>query len=129
MEGVMDQIQLYSVATPPKRKKNLVGWILGTFLGVILLVTIATIIIRENYACVDRYLTYENYLKIENGMTYSQVSHIFGNYGGKLELSSGYGPGSLKYYSWSASKSYDMRVVTVCFEDDKVVSKAQIGLG
>lgn len=70
-------------------------------------------------------LTYENYLKIHNGMTYSQVTELFDS-PGELTTSGGFDGYSLKYYTWQNSSG--TKIVVVGFENNKVCAKSQIGL-
>jgi hypothetical protein len=67
-------------------------------------------------------LTYANYLKITDGMSKSEVCGILG-YGCEEVSSSSYEDITTKIYVWG-----DYPNITVCFTNDKVVSKAQIGL-
>lgn len=71
-------------------------------------------------------LTYSNYLKIENDMTYRQVADIFG-FEGKLEYSSSYGNYTYETYEWE-NKDEILVYVTVHFTNGKVTSKNQWGL-
>ena len=75
---------------------------------------------------IDDYLTYENYLKIENGMTYSEVVDILGGYEGTLDTSAGSEGYYLEYYSWTSE--YGLEIITIGFENGKVMAKSQIGL-
>lgn len=72
-------------------------------------------------------ITYENYCRITNGMTYGEVVEILGK-SGKLDTEAGYGNYSLKYYTWEKETLFDYIVIVVGFENNKVVSKSQIGL-
>ena len=72
------------------------------------------------------YLTYANYTKIQNGMSYSEVVSILGNHEGTLDTSAGYGGYTLSYYSWSNSSG--TRCIVVGFENGKVCAKSQYGL-
>lgn len=71
-------------------------------------------------------LTYSNYLKIENNMTYRQVADIFG-FEGELEYSSSYGDYTYETYKWE-NKNEILVYVTVHFTNGKVTSKSQWGL-
>lgn len=70
-------------------------------------------------------LTYSNYLKIHDGMTYNEVVDLLGSYG-SLDSSSSYGGYTLAYYSWS--NAYGTRCIVVGFENGKVCAKSQYGL-
>lgn len=65
-------------------------------------------------------VTLENYEKIEDGMTLSQVEDILG----KGDLSANIGETSI--FSWPGG---GFSSISVTFTDDKVSSKLQIGLG
>ena len=72
------------------------------------------------------YITYENYTKIHNGMSYSEVVSILGNHEGTLDTtasSSGY---TLSYYSWTNPSG--SRCIVIGFENGKVCAKSQYGL-
>lgn len=72
-------------------------------------------------------LTYENYLKVQNGMTYTEVCDIFGQSGIQQPHTEveGY---SLTVYSWEKNSSFSYANVVVMFENGKVTSKSQVGL-
>lgn len=72
------------------------------------------------------YLTYENYSKIRNGMSYGEVVEIFEGHHGTLQTSGGYGDYRLEYYAWT--NSFGTKVVVVGFENNKVMTKSQTGL-
>ena len=70
-------------------------------------------------------ITYENYQKIQNGMTYTQVVDVFGGKDGELESYSSSGGYTLEFYSWTRG---DYASVVICFENGLVTSKSQFGL-
>ena len=72
------------------------------------------------------YLTYSNYQKIENGMTYEEVVQIFEGHEGILDTSSSFGDFSITSYTWE--NEIGTRYVSVVFENNKVYSKSQFGL-
>ena len=72
------------------------------------------------------YLTYENYMKIQTGMTYQQVVSALNNHQGELNSSSGYGGYTLEYYTWSNKTG--TRCIVVGFENGKMCTKTQYGL-
>ncbi len=70
-------------------------------------------------------VTYANFEKIENGMTYEQVVEIFGE-DGKILSESTVLDTSMQIYYW-----YDSTGISNCnvtFQNNKVMAKAQIGL-
>jgi hypothetical protein len=69
--------------------------------------------------------TYEEYLKISNGMTYSEVVEIIGSEGTETSSASAGGYTS-KVYKWDGSEKNSNVVVT--FTNDLVVAKAESGL-
>jgi len=73
-----------------------------------------------------RYLTYRNYERIQNGMSYSEVVNIFGGNQGVLSTSSGYGGYTLSFYTWSNSSG--TICVSVGYENNRVCAKSQYGL-
>lgn len=75
---------------------------------------------------IDDYLTYDNYIQIQNGMTYQEVVDILGGYDGTLDTSAGSGGYYLEYYYWSSE--YGFEIITVGFENGRVCAKSQIGL-
>lgn len=72
-------------------------------------------------------VTYENYNKITNGMTYEQVVDIFGTEGEVLsDVDIGEDEFKTVVYCW-----YDSSEISNCnitFQGEKVVAKAQFGL-
>lgn len=71
--------------------------------------------------------TYENFLKIQNGMTYTEVCDILGSRGVQQSNTEveGY---SLTVYSWEKNSTFSYANVVVMFENGKVTSKSQVGL-
>ncbi len=112
--------------TENKLKLNTKTWII---LVVAILVVVAIVVIcftvdGGNSSTSINKITYENYAKITNGMTYSQVKNILGE--GEESLSSGYGNYTLTYYTWTNLSG--TAVITVGFQNGKVCAKSQIGL-
>lgn len=70
-------------------------------------------------------LTYENFCKISEGMSYSAVCDLLGGEGTYV---SGASSGGYSYVIYSWSNYSGTKVVTVGFDNGKVSSKAQIGL-
>ncbi|MCB1024327.1 MAG: DUF3862 domain-containing protein [Acidobacteria bacterium] len=69
-------------------------------------------------------LTIENYKKIKNGMTYEEVVEIFGEEGEEISSLDVAGYKS-ETYIW---KSGTFTTVTLTFQNEKLMSKFQIGL-
>jgi len=73
----------------------------------------------------SRAVTLANFGKVQTGMTYSEVSDIFGG-PGELTAQSEFGGFKNEIYSWAPDKGFGS--VTVTFMNGKVQSKAQFGL-
>jgi hypothetical protein len=71
-------------------------------------------------------VTLENYLKIQTGMTYSQVVEILGEPGEELSRSS-FGDITTVMYSWKGKGSLGANM-NAMFQNDRLISKAQFGL-
>jgi len=102
-------------------------WIVAVIAFIIAFVVVISIILGSR-GCSSSvsYLTYENYIKIQNGMSYSEVVEILDGHQGQLDTESGYGGYTLKYYSWTNSSS--TRCIVVGFENNRVCAKSQYGL-
>lgn len=108
---------------PPKQNSN------ATVIGVIAVVAIVVILFAVIFSFLggsNSYLTYENYMKIHNGMTYNEVVEVLDNHQGELDTSAGYGGYSLSYYSWTNSSG--SRCIVIGFENGRVCAKSQYGL-
>lgn len=70
-------------------------------------------------------LTYSNYSKIENGMTYKEVVDMLGEEG-KLSTSGGSNSYYLEYYEWFNSSG--TKIIVIGFENGRVCAKSQTGL-
>lgn len=70
--------------------------------------------------------SYEEYLQIENGMTYDQVVEIIGSEGKEASTATVGGTTS-SVYQWDGSAKYSN--VAITFTNNAVVAKAQAGLG
>lgn len=101
-------------------KKNFIG--LGICLFIVL-IFFAVIIISAAIDS-DDYLNYENYEKIEIGMTYEEVVELLDNHIGKSINSSGRG-GSI--YAWS-NDSGSCKIVIAFDKKGLVANKSQSGL-
>jgi len=89
-------------------------------------VLIIFILVLFSSGCFSTYLTYENYSKIKNGMSYSEVVEILDNHEGELDTSAGYGGYTLSYYHWTSTSG--SRCIVVGFENGRVCAKSQYGL-
>ena len=67
----------------------------------------------------------DKFAKIESGMTYDQVKEIIGS-DGTEQSTSAVGNTTTTIYEWDSDS---FGVATVTFQDDKVVNKAQAGVG
>jgi hypothetical protein len=70
-------------------------------------------------------VTLANFNKVQTGMTYGEVSKVFGN-PGELTVQSEFGGYKSEIYSWKAARGFGSATVT--FMNGKVQSKAQFGL-
>lgn len=122
----MEEIKLDIKNDNIKSKNKAIGFIVGGVLIIALIVCLAMIINSPATESAVSHITYENYMKIENDMSYGEVVAILGNNRGELSTSSSYGGYTLSYYSWTSN--YPMRVITVGFQNGKVIAKSQIGL-
>ena len=98
-------------------------------IGIIICVTVFVVIfaiIIISMGGTKTHLTYDNYKKIQTGMTYSEVVKILDNHQGDLDTSSSYGGYTLAYYTWTNSSG--SRCIVVGFENGKVCAKSQYGL-
>ena len=116
------------VKTTDKRDNNLKD----IFLAVVIIASVFLAILIIYYGFINQSgetvtdgLSYNNYMKIKNGMSYEEVTEIFGDEG-ELTSSAGYGDYSLKYYTWQNFSG--SKIVVVGFENNKVIAKSQIGL-
>ena len=75
----------------------------------------------------DTYLTYENYSKIQAGMTYEEVVNVMQGNEGVLDTTSSYGGYTLSFYTWSDELGF--KCIVVGFENGRVSTKSQTGLG
>lgn len=119
-----------------KQKIGVGGWIFIVLMSFYFICAVALICVNDtsnsssnnngNSKSIYANLTYSNYLKIENNMTYRQVADIFG-FEGELEYSSSYGNYTYETYEWE-NKDEILVYVTVHFTNGKVTSKSQWGL-
>ena len=97
--------------------------VLAVFIGVVI---IALFMANIGRSISGGYLTYENYMDINNGMTYSEVVKVLDGHEGELNTSAGSGGYSIKYYSWKNSSG--SRIIVVGFMNGVVCAKSQVGL-
>lgn len=105
--------------------KTAIGVVVAIIIGVIIGVILFAVII-SSVGGSNSYLTYENYMKIHNGMTYNEVVDVLDGNQGELNTSGGYGDYTLSYYTWS--NSLGTRCIVVGFENGRVCAKSQYGL-
>lgn len=110
--------QQNQASTPPTNKSN-VGVIIGIIIAIIPIIFIVITI-------KDSPMSLSNYNKIKEGMTYEQVVDILGGKEGEVSADSSYGGYSSSAYIWT--DTFENRVITVIFFQNKVLSKAQSGL-
>lgn len=105
----------------PKKNVNIVA---GSIFSVIIFIALMVWILMPIGGSVGT-LTYENYMSINNGMSYSQVCDIFDS-NGELSSTAGMEGYTLSYYTWS--NEIGTRIVVVSFENGRVTGKSQVGL-
>ena len=125
----MEEIQLNSSENESRQKrgKGVIIAVIGFVVLVVLGFSIIVVGTSGDGLSNSNYLTYSNYTKIKNGMSYSQVVEILDNNQGVLDTSSSYGGYTLSYYTWSNSSG--TKFIIVGFENGGVCSKSQYGLG
>ena len=119
----MTQSYDFSASAKMKRfmranKKNLIA------LGIVcfILLVLFSIIIISAATDSDDYLTYENYEKIENGMTYNEVVEVLENHKGTSNNSN-----RGRYITWQDDTG--SRRISVSFDENGIVyNKSQDGL-
>lgn len=119
----MDEINVGNQNNQPPQTSNnktAIGVVVVIIIGVILFAVIISS--AGGYS----YLTYENYMKIHNGMTYNEVLDVLDGHQGKLDTSAGYGDYTLSYYTWTNSSG--SRCIVIGFENGRVCAKSQYGL-
>ena len=102
----------------------ILGAIIVTTYTFSLLDSISESINEEKIIAEQNKVTYENFSKIEIGMTYEQVVEIFGEEG-KVYLETSDLDSETKLYEWYDSSHGECRI---WFEDNKVTSKTQVNL-
>lgn len=74
---------------------------------------------------ISKYITLEEFNKIETGMTYDQVKEIIGSEG-TVNSDTSYGGQRMIIYSWYGSD--EISNANFNFENDSLINKTQIGL-
>jgi hypothetical protein len=120
----MEEINLGD-STNLQIKSNSNKKVIGIVICAITLIMVFVIILAST-PTTKTYLTYNNYKKIQTGMTYNEVVEILENHPGSLDTSSSYGGYTLAYYTWANNDR--TRCIIVGFENGKVCSKSQYGL-
>lgn len=92
---------------------------------VISLIVVFFVILFSALSCDPSPINYENYLKVQNGMTYREVKAIFER-DGELTLSGGFDDYSLSYYTWENAAGN--KIIVVGFANNRVCTKSQVGL-
>ena len=121
---IMEEINLGNQTnqpTHPNSNKKIIGIVICIAVFVVILA-----IIISSPGGTKTYLTYENYMKIQTGMTYGEVVKILNDHQGDLDTSASYGGYTLSYYTWTNSSG--TRCIVVGFENGKVCTKSQYGL-
>lgn len=124
----MEEIKLLENEKTAKVGENHSTAILVTAIVIAVFAFVVCIVILTAVPSVapKEYLTYENYMKIQNGMTYSEVVEIFDGHDGELDTSAGFGDYSLEYYDWTNSSG--SKIIVIGFSNGRVCAKSQIGL-
>ena len=120
----MEEFNLGNQTNPPTHT-NINKKVIAIVICILVFVVIFAIIISST-AGTKTYLTYDNYRKIQTGMTYNEVVKVLDNHQGDLDISSSYGGYTLAYYTWTNNSG--TRCIVVGFENGKVCAKSQYGL-
>lgn len=118
----MDEIDLSSGNNTNNEPTNKSGLV---FLIAIIAIIIFVVVIIFALSG-GTYLTYDNYMKIKNGMSYNEVVEILDGHKGELDTSGGGYGYYLSYYSWTNASG--SACIVVCFENGRVCAKSQYGL-
>ena len=121
----MEEIKLNDDFNESPNENNGKGAWIGIAGFLVLLIIVVAVVVGVSGD--SNYLTYSNYTKIQNGMSYSQVVDILDGHKGVLDTSSSYGGSTLSYYTWSNSAG--TKCIVVGFENGHVCAKSQYGLG
>lgn len=121
MQEIEMQTSEINVEKHTNNKK--IVWIVGIFL---LVGVVVIVLLLCNLGGTGTYLTYENYCKIQTGMSYNQVVEVLDNHNGTLDSTSSYEDYTFSIYTWSNSSG--TRCIVVSFDNGKVSAKSQYGL-
>ncbi|MBR2340866.1 MAG: hypothetical protein IKA72_00450 [Clostridia bacterium] len=121
----MEEFNLGNQTNQPQNPTNNKK-VIGIVICIAVFVVMIFAIIISSTGDTKTYLTYDNYMKIQTGMTYNEVVEVLDNHQGDLDTSSSYGGYTLSYYTWTNSSG--TRCIVVGFENGKVCAKSQYGL-
>lgn len=125
----MEEIKLEDNSDEIIKNNNKRNIIIGAITFIVLCVVVFVVAIavsKSDGSSTGDYLTYDNYVSIRDGMTYSQVVNVLGGKSGVLDTSSSYGGYTLAYYTWKNRSG--TKCIVVGFENGKVCAKSQYGL-
>lgn len=126
-EKTMQEFELSPEEQNPKNPYSLTKTIGLAFLIVLCFLPFIFLFVEcDGTSSITTPINYDNYVKIEEGMTYNRVVDILGGQQGELDTSSSYGGYTYKIYTWSNASG--TRIITVSFMNNKVSAKSQIGL-
>ena len=109
---------------PQNNSTNYIVWIIVAVVVIVIIGVVVGVLVSKTGG--NEYLTYDNYMKIKNGMSYSQVCAVLGGHSGTLDTTSSYGGYTMSIYMWSNSSGTKCIVVT--FDNGAVSAKSQYGL-
>lgn len=107
-------------------KRNKIIGVITFIVSCVVIFGVAIAASKSGGSSTGDYLTYNNYVCIRDGMTYSQVVNVLGGNSGVLSTSSSYDGYTLSYYTWSNRSG--TKCIVVGFENNKVCAKSQYGL-
>ncbi len=124
----MEEIKFDTESNQNFNKRNRKGVWIGVLGFLVLFAGVVAIVVAVPYnkSSSYGYLTYDNYVQIQNGMSYSQVVDILDGHQGVLDTTSSYGGYTLSYYTWSNSSG--SKCIVVGFQNGSVCTKSQYGL-
>jgi hypothetical protein len=102
----------------------IVGIIAAVLLLIACIITLACLGIAGVWQS-DSGVTLANFNRVETGMTYAEVSEIFGG-PGDLSMETELAGTKMEVYSWRAKMGFGN--ATISFTDGRVASKVQFGL-
>lgn len=112
--------------TKNNNKRNIIIGVITFIISCVIIFSVFLLISKGSGSSTNDYLTYNNYVSIRDGMTYSQVVNVLGGNSGVLDTSSSYDGYTLSYYTWSNRSG--TKCIVVGFENGKVCAKSQYGL-